>query len=586
MWKIIVVILVFCWSVFQVSALDNRVENIYDSFINKIETNYSDEQVMEILKSVNERTKDLIYTTDNNLNYANALKDLQVLNNNKQYDVWLKDNLTNNSQLIRELQERKKLVSLLEDIQPNSISKELLSQNNIDFIATNEDGEFMKDNGIYKIQYSTYFPVNNDNLRALKSKSWIIIKFSENIYRFIEEYEVTKKIPYSNITELVSTIVTSKHRSIVDGDIITSYDFSSYKYFPDNYGIYKADLEKSWLDVNNTIVYLDDEGRYNFISEYKTHSFSWINDFSNATDLHTMYQYIAEDSKYPSANMYWQLTEIKNVAEALRKQSGNDQEYISAVYNWVLENIEYTQNININDEEIFSGLETFENKQWVCTWYSKLTAYLLLFGWISDSEMIKWHVIDAADFPEIWHAWVRIGESYYDPTFDDPVGLNVTKQPDEYKYFWLPRDIFYANRFEYADLPEWFDGLSDDNIDTYIYDNLLELSKKYSWEVSKYRVFSPIIFRNTYSIPEKTVITPSLLASKIWSYEVKNNSFSFMENNKKRTIKNFNYYSLDDSNTEDILSILNYDIDSLYLFDWELDSGERTWRLAYDITFR
>jgi len=30
-------------------------------------------------------------------------------------------------------------------------------------------------------------------------------------------------------------------------------------------------------------------------------------------------------------------------------------------------------------------------------------------------------VIDAADFPNIGHAWLRIDDKYYDPTFDDPV---------------------------------------------------------------------------------------------------------------------------------------------------------------------
>jgi len=49
--------------------------------------------------------------------------------------------------------------------------------------------------------------------------------------------------------------------------------------------------------------------------------------------------------------------------------------------------------------------------------------------------MIKGNVIDAADFPQIGHAWVRIGDTYYDPTFDDPLGNMQVKQRDEYKYF-------------------------------------------------------------------------------------------------------------------------------------------------------
>ncbi len=50
-----------------------------------------------------------------------------------------------------------------------------------------------------------------------------------------------------------------------------------------------------------------------------------------------------------------------------------------------------------------------------------------MFAGVQNSIMIKWNVIDAQDFPNIWHVWLRIGEYYYDPTFDDPIWTNNTK---------------------------------------------------------------------------------------------------------------------------------------------------------------
>ena len=80
--------------------------------------------------------------------------------------------------------------------------------------------------------------------------------------------------------------------------------------------------------------------------------------------------------------------------------------------------------------------------------------YMLNFAWVSDTEVIRGFVIDATDFPEIWHAWVRIWNKYYDPTFDDPIGQKDTKKLENYKFFRLPKDLFYTNRFTYDDTPE------------------------------------------------------------------------------------------------------------------------------------
>jgi len=49
------------------------------------------------------------------------------------------------------------------------------------------------------------------------------------------------------------------------------------------------------------------------------------------------------------------------------------------------------------------------------------------------------------DFPIFGHAWVRIGNGYYDPSFDVSFEKNGEKQ---FFYFDIPRELILANRFE------------------------------------------------------------------------------------------------------------------------------------------
>jgi len=86
----------------------------------------------------------------------------------------------------------------------------------------------------------------------------------------------------------------------------------------------------------------------------------------------------------------------------------NQEEKIQSIYAWILENISYSSDVRLDDEKIFSGVETFKNNEGVCTGYTKLMLYMLFYAGIYDVEVIRGHVIDAADFPQIGHAWVRI----------------------------------------------------------------------------------------------------------------------------------------------------------------------------------
>lgn len=219
---------------------------------------------------------------------------------------------------------------------------------------------------------------------------------------------------------------------------------------------------------------------------------------------------------------------------------------------------------------MFSAGEALQTRNGVCTAYARLMSYLLLYHNFYDIEAIEGYVIDAPDFPQIGHAWVRVGERYFDPTFDDPIGIKETRDFQNYRYFNLPKDIFYANRFHYEDLPESFKTANKTQISQYIFNILSNLQGKYETEAQNYHVFAPVLFRNTYNISANTLITPELLASKIGSYQVAKNSFTYTRNGKNILISGLKYYTLTSENTQNILDSLNYDITDMPLFDWEL----------------
>ena len=65
-------------------------------------------------------------------------------------------------------------------------------------MRTNLQRETLKDSRIYRIAYTQYFPINAQNASVLAQKSGIILK-EENEYRFIENYSLEEKIPYSEL---------------------------------------------------------------------------------------------------------------------------------------------------------------------------------------------------------------------------------------------------------------------------------------------------------------------------------------------------------------------------------------------------
>jgi hypothetical protein len=244
-----------------------------------------------------------------------------------------------------------------------------------------------------------------------------------------------------------------------------------------------------------------------------------------------------------------------------------------------LDNVSYTKIINFEDKKIFSWIELYNNKEWVCEWYTKLFMYMINFAWIWDSQIIRWHVINAPDFPNIWHAWIKIWNKYYDPTFDDPLWLTKTKSYEEYKYFGLPYDLFYSNRFTYEALPEYLKTKSLEYRETFIQNNLYNLANKYKNE--NYVLLKKSKFKIKYGYLPDENITISNFNKVIPLYEVKDNTLT--KDWKKYFISKLYFYVIDDNILENLLEQIDYNLNWHYFLKWINPDSTYEYRLWYDL---
>ncbi len=581
--KILLSLILLC-TPFSSHAVNSKVQTAYSKFEKAIEQNYSQEQQLFLLQQVRDKIREIQfqwrYSDKSSLTY-----DLQALNNEKLFSIWKESELSTSRQKVQELRERKTLEkSLTRDSHPSEVQS--LIDSWFTFLSTNESREFVSGDSIKRVIHTRFYPINSSTVSQLRWLEWIIIyDGASNQYQFIEDYSFEEKIPYSELTSKFKAYITDSYKVLEENGKIYGYNFLSTKFYSDKYGVYQKNLDSSGFNYNSTLLLQREDGWYSFVKDYSTYEIANASDVFGVSEKHLFLDYLREDSKYPSTNISSELGKMKSLSRSLT-QWKDYREGLDSIYAWILENVSYSRDIDLADQQIFSGLEAFKTGSWVCTWYTKLSSYLLYYAGYYDVEVIRGHVIDAQDFPQIGHAWLKIWDLYYDPTFDDPIGATTTKSADEYKYFWLPKDVFYANRYDFGTLPSYLKTASKSDIETHIFNNLKDLLPKYNTQLDQYPVFWKIAFKILHGIPATTTITPNLLAQKIGSFTVINNSFTFSDNGTQRSIAWLRYYTLDDSNTEAVLDLLWYKMDKLTLFNWQIEDGSRVWRLAYELELR
>lgn len=406
-------------------------------------------------------------------------------------------------------------------------------------------------------------------------------EYSFEIYLSEIESNNKKNLSSYNILNDFKNISYNKDNIFLENWIWYTYSHENELVFPEWVNITKNDLDYNKIYPNSSFVFLRDDSRLWFVINYKK------------------IKLISDSIIFWIPNKYWFLQEIKNDKKELNYETDSlfqniknitlnltkwksEKEKIKILYNYILDNIEYPESYSLSDSKLFSWIDTFKNKSWICEWYVKLFMYMLNFSNINYTEVKRWYVIDAFDFPQVWHAWIKIWDYYYDITFDDPIWINKTKEFKNYIYYKLPKDLIYTNRYNIWDLPEYIKSLDELSRKKIITNNISPLLQKYKnyW----YNILKPYYLKqeNWISLDKKLDIEN--LKKIMWYYEVEN--FKLNIDWKQKTIINLGYYDLNDNIIEDILIQLNYNLDWHYLLKWKLDNWNYTYRLAYDLNLK
>ncbi len=392
-------------------------------------------------------------------------------------------------------------------------------------------------------------------------------------------------IPYSQLQTEFQYFITDKRKFIETLEKIEGIYFSNYIYFPNEYGLREQDLASNSLSRSLSPLYRDDSGRYNFVRDFEKKTILQEDIFFGLPEKFELMQYLYDDMRFTSKNPEQTLREIQEVTKNITTWKSKSQK-IEIIYNYILEHLAYSENFQLDDMYIYSGLEAFKRKSAVCTWYVKLMAYMLAFAGIDDFEVIRWYVIDADDFPQIGHAWIRIGDRYYDPTFDDPLWNTQALTRGEYKYFVLPRDIMYTNRFEYGTLPENLRSASMTERKNLIRAELVKLYPKYQARASEFRVFDEIAFREKYNLSQTLPLTLPRLTSVLPFISVNAEDFRYTESGATRQIQSLNFFTLTDQNLSSLLEQVRYNFSEYQLMRWNLPNGTHEWRLGFNMVVR
>lgn len=528
---IVLVIIFYSLSYVFANSYEKKLKFIYNWFLVKLEKKYDLKQEIDILENINKKIKKLF---DKNNNFNKPKQE------NIKYILWyfFRINLL-------------KIIELKKDLW-NKIIRE-------NYLKKNKKDEVIK--------------LNKWNNKK-EIKNYLYLFYDKDIKNIFDKY--------SSVTNLFSKKYYNKEIIFLDNWVWFTYIIKNYKYFDNISDIWIRDLKANWIDPNRDLIFVTKNKSIWFYTNPKKVKLISDDIIKNINNKYLFLKEIKDDKIKLFNNDYDKtFTEIKNISVNLTKNL-TKEEKIKVIYNYIITNLKYSQDFSINDSKIYSWVETFMNKEWVCEWYVKLMNYMLLFSWINDVEVIRWYVFDADDFPKIWHAWIKIWNYYYDPTFDDPIWVPESKKFSEYKYFKLPKDLFYTNRYDENDLPEYIKWLNLEERKNLILKNLYNLLWKYN--NSNYKLLDLVKLKKNHNIDYNKKINLKNFSKILPIKEVSN--FSFYDNWVKKQIKKFKYFEINDNNIENILEQLDYDLKWYYFLKWYKKDWSFKYRLWYDFEFK
>jgi len=541
--KIIIITLVFFINTTTSLAFKKDVDRVYNEFILKLENRFSDP---------NKRLQVLI-----KLN-SNLLK--------------IKDKYPRQKEIIDYLLiiNKKEIIALNRNINSNleGFILELIDRW-YKYIEVNSSFEFSENWTIKRIIFSNYYSPDKNNYKYfLNDFKWGYLFFYDNSLFLVDNYDIEKKYSYKELSNIFTNYMDYDDRFILENWKYYTYRYSRFNFFNDNYWVYLSDLSRNNISKENSL-YIKKWDKYYFSNDYyKVDLIS--SELASIIENKQEFLYsVFDDNKFIQDDYESILYEIKDKTFEIIKDKKNDDEKILAIYDWLVDNMVYYNNYTDWYKEIFSWVHSFKNLTWVCDWYTKLFLYMLSFAWIKDVSIIRWWVFNVKDFPDFWHAWVKIGDKYYDLTFDNI--SNIQKNI----YFWLNYELMYLDRFEWRDLFLQYKDLSLEKRQEIALKNMFDIYDKYKNNLLLTRVKNYKYLGLNYN--EKPTL--DILKEKMDFY-----NFSNYKNNDNwdiKKIKTFKFYNIDSENVSYFVNS-NIDLSNMKLF--KFDNWE--YKLAYDIVYK
>lgn len=550
--KIFLVISLLLFSFFTQAFSYNQLEIklYYDKVYSKLESSKTKNELLNTLKTLDSKLSLAITKTKNTQNLS-ILRQIYALNKSK--------------------------ILLLEPKEEISFITDLKKVYN--YLEISNTFEFLKDWKYYRFDFSKYYQVNQKNYKTFinqKIPNWYLIKYN-NQYLLVWEYKIEEKKSYKDLEKLFSNYLDESIPYSISNWAYYSYNYTNYLFFDDvEKWVYLSDLENSGINFKNTL-FVKTKDTYYFVNNYQKIRIVWEDIVKNIKNKEQFLTAIIDDNRFFPANYDDILKSIQSDTSNIISWLNSNEEKIKAIYDFVINRTTYYENYSDGNKQVFSWVLTYKNKTWVCDWYTKLFLYMLSFAWIDNVEIKKWFAFDNTDFPNFWHAWVKIWNTYYDPTFDDPIWWTGKI---EYYYFSIPYELMYVNRFDWIDIPTNLKNMSLQDRKTLVLENMYKIYEKYkNYELMnkiKNRIYLWLSYNETLNIEKLSKKIPYFV---VWA------DFKFTDNSwNKKQITSLNYYLINDTNIETVVLNPKINLENMYFFKWYKNDWSFDYRLAYDVT--
>ncbi|MDA9129341.1 transglutaminase-like domain-containing protein [Candidatus Gracilibacteria bacterium] len=548
----------------QVSANSDAKKNA-TALKEYISENYQINDQFPIYNQIRERISELITEVDSSeIRKRQLYKDLAFYHNNNIVELVTYITTREGASKRFVLWKQEAIEKILEQ---ETIQRENFSLGSTVIFITQEgegEGEGVDNGEIYRYSLQNPVLLTDENKDEIYKKKGFIVYQDRKGLIFTENYTRERKIPFIDILNegsekflLYSDSIFSKE------DYFSTYGYEEYYNISNNYGIYISDVEASGYNYSDAVFLRLQDAKNNvtfapeLVPIVQTDVFPNISqenfDFINTS--------VTDQLRFQNKNYSQTIKSIKQTAEEIVQGLHREQDKIKAIYDWMIQNIEYPDRYDITDPAIFSGLEAFENRSAVCEGQARLMYYMLKSIGIQKVNIIDGYVVDAPDFPQAGHAWIQIGDTFYDPSFETV----YQEYYQEYKYYNIPYDVAYINRYNLRDIPEILFTRPSSSIEAEaeLERRSYAMTDKYGYD-THYEVLERAHFKKRYGIEIVSKITlrdimdfPELFEIRIGDGKVTKNT------SPQQSIIEYTPFPTIDSEIDSLLEELDYDISNI-----------------------